>query len=410
MRVIAFDTETHLIKPGCPVPKMVCLSFAQYLPSSADEPGAQPDGRGGPSIEPDLIVRHTPQWRHPKAPMVDAPTRMMRVGLCAPKEGLRLLRFWLLDPDVLLVGHNLWFDLGVCAAEDPTLIPLIFDKLEDGLAVDTMVRQQLIDIAKGELKFNIDEESGEVKRSEYHLSDLSYRLLKRYLKKEDTWRLKYALLDGVPLTEWQEAAVEYSLLDSIVTLDIYEAQEFIAGAPIPNSAEQHRAGWALYLMSVWGIRTDPEAVAELRDHLAAEYAEKMTALRPSGLFTITPSRTLKSGPRKGQIEPEKVTKNMKAIYARVTAAYEGRGLDVPMTDPDDLEKEPRVATDRKALTNSGDTDLIALAEVGKVAKLLQAYVPILEGGTLHPINCRYNVLVETGRTSCSAPNLQNPPR
>lgn len=400
MRVIAFDTETHLIRPGCPVPKMVCLSFAEYF--EGPEPFSRDEGSR-------CILEIVDQWRHPKAPPLCGPGVRILTGICDPKTGISLLRSWLVDPEITIVGHNLWFDLGVCAMEDPTLIPLIFDKLQAGLAVDTMIRQQLIDICLGSLKFHQDED-GEIKRSEYHLSDLSYRLLKRFLKKEDTWRLKYALLDGVPLTEWPEEAVRYSLLDSIVTLDIYNAQEVIAGGPFINSVEQHRAAWALYLMSTWGIRTDPVAVAELKKHLETEYSEKMAALRPSGLFTITPARVLKSGPRKGQVEPEAVTRNMKAIYARVEAAYTAKGLEVPMTDPDNLEAKPRVATDRKALTNSGDKDLIALAEVGKVAKLLQTYIPVLEGGTVRPINCRYNVLVETGRTSCSAPNLQNPPR
>jgi hypothetical protein len=326
------------------------------------------------------------------------------------REGIELIRAWLLDPNILIVGHNLWFDLGVCVVEDPSLLPLVFDKLENGLAADTMVRQQLIDIALGELKFHFDEDTGELSRSSYHLNDLSYRLLKRYLQKEDTWRLKYALLDGVSLTEWPEEAVRYSLLDSIVTLDIFRKQGEIAGGPITNSAEQHRAAWALYLMSVWGIRTDPVAVAELRKTLEHEFAEKMLALRPSGLFRIIPVRALKSGPRKGTVIPEEVTKNMKVIRDKVAAAYATKGLPVPMTEPDNEDAKPSVSTSRKTLKDTGEKDLIALAEVGVTGKLLQTYVPVLEGGTSVPINARYNVLLETGRTSCSKPNLQNPPR
>jgi DNA polymerase I-like protein with 3'-5' exonuclease and polymerase domains len=119
---------------------------------------------------------------------------------------------------------------------------------------------------------------------------------------------------------------------------------------------------------------------------------------------------LKSGPRKGTVIPEEVTKNMKVIRDKVAAAYATKGLPVPMTEPDNEDAKPSVSTSRKTLKDTGEKDLIALAEVGVTGKLLQTYVPVLEGGTSVPINARYNVLLETGRTSCSKPNLQNPPR
>jgi DNA polymerase I len=431
MRIIAFDTETHLIKPGCPVPKMVCMSAAEYISpetlawrldrstghlSHIEEDVWQIKGRALPAVKPRLLV-----------------------GIWNARLGVRILRGWLLDPNIIIVGHNVWFDLGVCIAEDPSLMPLVFAALEAGRIEDTMIRQQLLDIADGSLKFHYDEE-GEISRSSYHLADLSWRLLGRYLKKDDTWRLKYALLDGVPLTEWPEEAVKYSLLDSIVTLDTRMEQDVIATAPtsvmvtmrelalvappedpfddreaapsmetIINSAAQHRAAFALYLQSTWGVRTDPQAVAELKADLEKEYAEKMAALRPSGLFKIAPARVLKSGPRKGQVEPEKITKNMAEIRARTKAALEALGLEVRMTEGGE-NSDPKVCVDRKTLKATKEPSLVALAEVGAVGKLLQTYVPVLEGGTQVPINCRYSVLLETGRTSASGPNIQNMPR
>jgi DNA polymerase I-like protein with 3'-5' exonuclease and polymerase domains len=393
MRIIAFDTETHLIRPGCPVPKMVCLSWAEYR-----DVGEPPDL----SIKtPERLEHDEDPWVPKGAPEVTVP--WLRVGLRNARGGLKAIRSWLTDPEVTIVGHNTRFDLAVCAVEDPELLPLIFQAYEENRILDTMVRQQLCDIAQGFLKMYIDEETDEFKHTEYGLDKLAYRLCKRYLVKKDTWRLKYALLDGVPLTEWPEEAVRYALLDAIVTLDIHRKQEELAGGPIPNSAEQHKADWALYLMSLWGVRTDPAAVEDLRQHLEKEYTEQMTALRPSGLLRITPPRTK----RTGEQVPEQVTRDMKTIRARVESSYEAKGLQVPKTDNQD---NPQTSTDRKTLKNSGDKDLCTLAEAGKTAKLLQTYVPILESGTRFPINCRYNVLVDTGRTSCSGPNLQNPPR
>ena len=427
MRVIAFDTETHLIAPGRPTPKMVCMSAAEYI--SPETLAWKVDRSTGhlSHIEEDV-------WQIKGREPLAVKPRLL-VGIWNARLGVQMLRGWLLDPNIIIVGHNVWFDLGVCISEDPSLLPLVFFALEAGRIADTMIRQQLIDIADGSLKFFIDEETGEISRSSYHLSDLSYRLLGRYLKKEDTWRLRYALLDGIPLTEWPEEAITYSILDSVVTLDIYNEQDVVATSPtsvmvtmrdlalvaddhggaspsteiIINSANQHRAAFSLYLQSVYGVRTDPQAVAELKADLQKEYEEKMDALLPSGLFKIKAARVLKSGPRKGQVEVQKVTKNMAEIRTRTKAALEALGLEVRMTEGGD-NSEPAVCVDRKALKATKEPMLMALADVGFVGKLLQTYVPVLERGTMFPINCRYSVLLETGRTSASNPNVQNLPR
>jgi DNA polymerase-1 len=376
MNVVAFDTETHLIRPGLLTPKVVCLSTATR------------DSVGG-----------------------------MLTGLFLPNPGVSHFRQWLLSDDVVIVGHNVWYDLGVLCAEDPSLIPLVFEKLEKGLLRDTQLRQIIIDVAEGEAKFQYDEDTGEYIPSRYALADLSWRLLKKYVKKgSDTWRLRYALLDGIPTHGWPEDARKYAIEDSELALEVYEAQEKLiqkadwtfnedTGAHVlANQNEQHRAAWALYLMSIYGIRTDGKAVAALKASLQADYAEFMDKLRPTGLFNISPARALKSGPRKGEIIPEKISKYMKAIYARVEKCFKDRGEEVPLTDGG------KCSTDRKTLNATKDPDLIRLAEAGATAKLLQTYVPVLEGGVFCPICARYNPLMETGRTSCAKPNLQNPPR
>jgi hypothetical protein len=379
MRFVAFDTESHLIKPGLSVPRMVCLSYVERLA----------DGK--------LV-----------SAVVD---RAM---------GVELLRTWLSSDDVHLIGHNVWFDLAVGAvAGDRELIRLIFGKLEKGGISDTMLRQQLLDVAEGALKFHWDEDTGELVRSAYHLADLSYRLNKRFVKKgSDTWRLRYGLLDGTPIPDWPAEALRYALDDAEITLEVFEAQDRVIrqskwckGGVLPNAVEQHKAAWALHLMSVWGVRTDGDAVAALKKTLERDYSELMTKLRPSGLFNIAAARVN----RKGVHVPEKVTKSMKAIYAAVKTIFTTSGQETPITETG------RVATDRKTLglaaklrTPSGgkveDDPLHMLAEAGKLQKLLTTYIPQLEQGTRWPINPRYNPLLETGRTSCSKPNLQNPPR
>lgn len=409
VRFIAFDLETHLIQPGQICPRLVCMSWVVR----DDSPAGTCDVYTAPDCE-------------------ETGGNGLERGLCLRDRALQLIALWISSDDVCLVGHNLWFDLGVLVAEAPELMPLIFAKLDKGLIRDTQVRQQLLDIATGEMKFHEDEDedSEEMKKTSYHLSDLAYRLLKKWLKKKDTWRLRYALLDGVPLNEWPEDAKKYAIDDSVTTLEIYEKQDEIAGVgdtctEIPNAVPQHQAAWALHLMSVWGVRTDGEAVAKLKADLEKDFAAAMEALRPTGLLKFSPARHFKSGVRKGQIKEAKVSKIMKAIKTRILIAFKAPQLVLllehkKLTEVDlGLLKEAEIplsdaglniSTSKKTLVDSGDEDLKALAEAGTLGKLLNTYVPVLEMGTRVPITARYNVLVETGRASCSKPNLMNPPR
>src|SRR5574342_913407 len=161
MRFVSTDSETHLIRPGMPAPRMVCVS-------AANQSGTE---------------LHDRSW------------------------GLALLTQALREEDKILIGHNIFYDLGVACAENPSVVvPLVFKAFEQNRIRDTIVRQQLIDIAQGDLKYRYDEEAGEYVKTGYKLSQLCHLLLDRELPKEGTWRLRYALLDGVPISEWPEDA------------------------------------------------------------------------------------------------------------------------------------------------------------------------------------------------------------
>ncbi len=405
MRYVFWDSETHLIKRGLIAPKMVCLTFAEQV---------EQDLLG----EPERVTREhqalVPSALCEAREDVSTTTGQSRgtfvQGIMLRADAITWLRAQLLDPGVTIVGHNVWFDLGVAVVADSSLLPLIFAKLEAGLVHDTQVRQQLIDIATGEMKFFLDED-GDPQATKYDLAAIARRLLNKHVSKKDSWRLKYALLDGVPLSEWPAEALFYAINDAVTTGQIHAKQDEIAGGPIPNSIEQHRAAWALHLMSMWGVRTDGPAVEKLKEELTRDFSAMMTELRPSGLLKIIPARLVTRGALKGTTTAEKVTKNMAAIKDRVTECYtkaikpDGTPGEVPLS-----ESGKNVSTNKKTLTESGDTQLKKLAEAGAIGKLLNTYVPVLESGTQWPICPRYNVLVETGRTSCSNPNIQNPPR
>lgn len=348
------DLETHLIKPGCAAPRAVCVS-------TASESG--------------------------------------KTGLFDRVSGLRIIRGALEDKSVIIVGHNIFYDLGVCCAEDPAVfVPLVFKAFDDFRIRDTIVRQQLIDIATGNLKYRLDEETMTYVKTGYSLADLVLRLLGRVLPKEDTWRLKYALLDGVPIKDWPEAAKTYAVDDSVSTREVYLKQhelivkEGITDGVIPTEERATRDAWALWLMSAWGVRTDGEAVAKLKSELEAEQAEANVKLQGTGIIK--------------QKSDGSWSRNMKEIYRRVEAGYVAQGLQVPQT----AGVKARVSTDYEALVDCKDEGLAILADAAGGAKLLNTYVPMLEGGTVCPICARFNVLVESNRTSCNSPNLQTPPR
>jgi DNA polymerase-1 len=359
--IVALDTETSPILPGLIAPPMSCGTFAW---------------EEGGEIET-LILNY--------------------------REALDKIEELLDDDEITVIGHNLPYDLGVACGERPDLIPKVFRKYEIGKARDTLIQQQQLDIASGEMKFFVGEDD-EPKRTAYGLDAISYRLNKEFVKKEGTYRLKYGPLREVPVAEWPAEAIEYAINDARVTLRVHKKQMEIAGVPndideIPNIVEQFKASWALHLMSVYGVRTDGAAVAKLKAELTETREEMLGKLR------LTPF--LKQVKQKGVVRD---VRDMKSIRARVAEAYAKRGLKPPRTDPSDKFPDGQIGTDKKALEESGDKDLALIAEAIAVEKLLSTYVPVLERGTKVPINAHFNTLVESGRTSCSRPNLQNPPR
>ena len=225
MKLIAFDTETHLIKPGCLAPRLVCLSTY--------------DGE-----TEDLMLR---------------------------EEAVEWARHALADSGIVLVGHNVSYDLAVLAAEDSSLLPLIFLAVGQGRVKDTQVREKLLFLAQGRLTYDYVNKK---QRPSFALATLVKNRFKVDLseskKGDNAWRLRYNELDGVPLAAWPPAAAAYAMDDAKWTYRVYQAQAqpfhcegvLYAGPDgVTNEDEQMRAAWGLHLISVWGIRTDGEHVA-----------------------------------------------------------------------------------------------------------------------------------------------------
>jgi hypothetical protein len=367
MRVVSVDTETFLICPGVAAPRLVCGSY----------------------FDDDF-----------------------EIGVELASPFMDRFRAWLADPEAVVLFHNAPFDLGVLCAEayeqgdGEDFLRSVFRAIKDRRIRDTLIREKILENARGELKHDWDEDLSQYRRASFSLERVSWTRLHEFVKKTaDTWRKRYGLLHGVPVSDWPEAATEYALKDSILCRRIFFAQEeaaLVEGcaahadglADIPGETATTLAAFCLGLMRIWGVRTDPEATKIVR----AEFTEKYNAV----VKTATEAGLVKNGKRK-----------MLPIRERVRACYQAHGADVPMSKKG-LGKN--IATDREALTfkrHTGwekDEGLCAVADVVRYQKLLTTYVPILERGGVVPITPNWNAMVETFRVSCSDPNLTNQPR
>lgn len=353
MAVTALDSETMLIYPGCLAPPVVCVSWAR-------------DGDKG-------VIHHDD-------PEAEA---------------------WVRDAlEGVTVYANAPFDLAVFAAKWPALIGPIFRALDEGRIHDVQTREKLLDLARGTFRFEEDEE-GKIKAKGYSLFDVSKRRLGRHLDK-DTWRMRYHELWDVPLSEWPEGALAYAADDAQATLEIFEAQEDLRQY-LGDEAPQVRAHWALHLMSVWGFRTNAEAVDKLEARVRAEIQEVKDGLTSAGLIRPDGTRDTKRAVAR-MVEvmgPDCVltTKGLEAVKRMEKTTAE------VIEEAKTTGKLVSVSMDSTIL--SGDETLMAYSRYTQLRNLLTGSVKHLRTGTITPIQTRFEVLMETGRTSSSGPNIQN---
>jgi len=277
------------------------------------------------------------------------------------------------DDEVEIVGHNIAYDMAVLASHNPAWLPQIYQAYERGNIHDTKIRQQLIDIADGSFWKNR-------KKGGYSLQALVKKYFSEDLAKgEDTWRLRYGELIDVDLEDWPEDAKEYAIKDAEYTLRVFQEQ-----GTVPNGAEQAANSFALHLMSCWGVITDPYRVAEFTQEAKDSMGALREKLSRTGLMRVDG------------------TKDLKAIRERVSK----RTKNPKLTD------KGSIATDEEAIKATQDPELLMLVDFSKAQKLDSVWSRYLEQGTNTntPIQASFHCLVESGRTSCSKPNLQNPHR
>jgi hypothetical protein len=278
-----------------------------------------------------------------------------------------------------VVGHNVAFDLGVIAQWYPRLRPLVWRAYAEGRVRDTKLACQLLDVAAGK------------PLGKYALDDCCSRWLGVQVTGKhgpDVWRLRYRELTDVPISRWPKEAYAYAIEDVRLTAELWckvraASQDVNFDSTL---AFQTRAAWALHLSSAWGLRTDPAAVAALKARLEVDVDACTAALREHGILR-----------RDG-------TRDQGLVAKLVEDDYKGRGQSAPKTPTG------KAKTDTDALGPCTHPALVALRESSKARTMLGTFVPVLEKGSREPLNPTYTVIRESGRTSCSNPNIQNLPR
>ncbi len=392
MQVIAFDTETELIRSARLAPSLVCVTWAEHNQA----PG---------------IVHHT--------------------------LALELLESWLFCGHKLFVGHNVAYDFAVICERFPSLVPHVFRAYAEDRVTDTKIREQLLDIARGRFRGELGDSGRWFKRG-YALADLARRNAGLDLQK-DGWRYSYGAFIDTPLERWPEQArllqraaadelvkaelsperrkhltaliesdpgqcVKYPLEDATATLAVYEAQEKHA-YELQDQYRQARAAWWLHLSSTWGLRTSPEGVAVLRGQTQEAYESVRSELESLGLVRPNGSRDTKAVKARMVLvcEQEGLPLRRTASHAYADECTGPGGEVLPGGDDRCID---HVCLDAEACAVTDDDVLKAYAELSTLKKVLTNDVEMLSGGTKYPVHTRYDI-AETGRTTSSKPNIQN---
>lgn len=410
--VIGWDVETHLIEPGNLTPKLVVATFSggpdsQHLVSrwhTAAFPVAGKDHY--------LTTNGDGEWMLALSPALALDFMLTLIE--AVSNG---------DVDVL-VAHNGSFDWGVLCNEAPGLLPILTALIEQGKIADTMVREMLICIETDD--FVSDSRTGRPTAFSLdyivwarHRVDLSGEK-----KNPNSWRLRYAELDGVDLDQWPQRAVDYAIEDAMWARKVYLHQHNTA---VTNEREQTAAAWAMHLMACHGVYTDADRVLGFERAVTADAEAANQAARDAGFWKINKCKACEGTGRElvgastsmcsachgkdhslcvstgvyRSKAAHKEGRHMGRLRALVTEAFGGY--------PPETESG-NVKTDSDTLMASKHPLLIKYAQGSAAQKLLNTYLPILQRGIEAPITSSPRVLVRSGRTSWRNPNFQNPPQ
>jgi DNA polymerase-1 len=421
MKVIAFDTETSLIRPGRTAPPMTCMTW-QEVELAAGEVVSKGEAK-----------------------------------ICLHTGALLLMREWLADPGVMLVGHNVAFDMAVICAEFPELQAPVFRAYENDRITDTMLRQKQLDIAAGCYRGMFGEDRKWIKL-DYSLAVCAKRLAGMPIKKEG-FRMFYAPFRNVALNRWTEHAARlqvrgaawlegsgdleldalcadfgdrekfkkeaagmvaadpgeastYPLDDARATLACFLSQEEHAEEFLKDEFRQAQKAWWLHLTSAWGLRTNAQGVAALQSQTEKLAIDLERALMNAGLVRKDGSRDTKKAKERMLVACGWTWDEGQGKYVPVADTQEriredlGDGVEVRETIPLRMTDAGEPSLDADACKACGDDVLKLYADLTSLKSVLNKDVPALARAVVWPVHTRFDI-AETSRVTSSNPNVQN---
>jgi len=364
MKYIALDTETIPIGPYNVIPKLICAQVAV---------------RTEERIEYKLLANYPRDRENVEAALT---------GILSEHH---------------VIFHNAAFDLPVLIKEFPSLWEVVFQGLQDGRYHDTYLREKLYNLSTtGSLTFEPTPDSEDVgRRISYSLGSLVAKYLgeDRTADKtdEDSWRFHFDQLEGLPLAEYPQEAVDYAVQDAVDTLRVYEAQEDL-GVP-PTEDFQVAASVAFQFMTAWGLKCDQTMVAEVRERIESDLShDKLPHLVESGV--LRPEEL----PRPHKNNPLKLTKgkpesiDTKKLQFVVRKVCEDNNIPIVMTEPSKKFPEGQVSASSEVMDDIAHLHpiLVNYQTRQNVQSILTRELPHMDGEIVHPC---YDILKETGRTS-----------
>lgn len=309
-------------------------------------------------------------------------------------DGALYVAKWAQTTQGRLIGHNIAFDLFALIRSEPKLAPIVWTLYDNKRVYDTGIHERLYALYHG---WSQHPAIGRpIVSNGVSLAQLAKGLCG--IDMGDTKfdpnspRFNYGPLIDTPIEEWPQSSIDYALNDSRITYQVYIAQQEKTvqldhvdreNRELYSFSLQVQADWALHHLRAWGLRTSKETVAAWHKKLTNEKDQITKELISAGLLN------------------ENGKRNMSAIRNVIELSY---GNKAPRTE------KGAIQTSNEVLEDSGEPILLKLAEWLSIDKLLGTFGSTIESGTVYPISPRWNVLVRSGRTSCTKPNLQQLPQ
>lgn len=352
---------------------------------------------------------------------LDLETALIRPGLQAPpvsvcsifvpEQGAQLFGTWALEAvvakwleqdDVVLIGHNIAFDMVVLFEWYPRLRKLIKRAYEANRILDTMMLQRIIEISKGDLRGAL--------ALDKLCATFGIQMKHKHEEDEDGVEVKLGFGKhwGTDLSGLTPLEVSYCQDDVIDCHALFVRMWGLGWADQKDLGKLCRTDFCLKTISAFGLRADPAIVSRLE----AEARKVISKLTEAAIEQGFMRRD------KGNPEPVRTMRNYQQAVAEAfgirTRCGEGRNKNRLYPDVSESRLQALLAmgliTDTGAIScgkmvlrESGDERLIALADLNEWLAVLKKDLPIFQQGVFHT---RFGI-ANTLRTTSSKPNIQN---